>query len=90
MGMIHVDDMIATGDESFVLDEVVAKLEQKYEIDYTIMRDPGDEIWFLKRKHLLHTSQQLVIQPHQRHFDRLFEGFTCKQQIDSISPSRYF
>ena len=74
VGMIHVDDMIATGEESFVLEEVVAKLEQKYEIDYNIMRDPGDEIWFLKRKHRLHTSQQLVIQPHQRHFDRLFEA----------------
>ena len=72
VGNIHVDDVMGLATESFVHEHLLPCLKKKYEITYECIERLGDEIWFLKRRHLYHRSGRMIIQPHQQSLQKLF------------------
>ena len=43
------------------------------------MKDPGDEVTFLKRNHVLMSKTEMVIYPHEKHFHKLFDLLKIKR-----------
>ena len=70
---MHVDDLLLVGSRRFIEHEVVPTLLEKYKVSLEIMQKQGDELEFLKRRHSLSATGQLVIYPHSKHFDKLFD-----------------
>ena len=46
--LIHVDDLLVVGKRDFVLNGLLAKLREKYEISAQVLERPGDELSFFK------------------------------------------
>ena len=44
-----------------------------------LMKDPGDEVTFLKRNHVLMSKTEMVIYPHEKHFHKLFDLLKIKR-----------
>ena len=47
-------------------------LKSKYKVSCEKVEKPGDELTFLKRRHLLLSENELVTQSHGKHLERLF------------------
>ena len=65
--LLHVDDMLISGDAQFIDEKLVPLLQQKYEISSSFIRCVGDELVFLKRTHMLVSMDRLTISTHPRH-----------------------
>ena len=48
-------------------------LESKYKIKFEVLSEPGDTIWFLKRKLRLISADQLLVTPHPKYVERLVD-----------------
>ena len=70
--MIHVDDILLTGEREYVTNVVIPKFKEKYKISYDLVDEPGGELSFLKRRHWLHAEDEMIIQPHVKHAARKF------------------
>ena len=51
----------------------IPTLKDKYKISLRTTENVGVSLTFLKRKHVLQTSDQILLMPSQKHFERLFE-----------------
>ena len=78
--LMHVDDLLLVGSRRFIEHEVVPTLLEKYKVSLEIMQKQGDELEFLKRKHSLIARGQLVIYPHSKHFEKLFDLVGVKKR----------
>ncbi len=79
--MIHVDDILLTGEREYVTNVVIPKFKEKYKIRYDLVDEPGGEPSFLKRRHWLHAEGEMIIQPHVKHTARLFELLGIKTTL---------
>ena len=79
--MIHVDDILLTGEREYVTNVVIPKFKEKYKISYDLVDEPGGELSFLKRRHWLHAEDEMIIQPHVKHTARLFELLGIKTTL---------
>ena len=70
--LVHVDDCLLTGSPKDIND-LVTTLRAKFQLTVGYLRGPGDEISFLKRRHVLLDDYTLVIQPPLKHFQHLVE-----------------
>ena len=70
--LLHVDDILCLC-ENRSCDKLQNALKKHYTVAVQVLHDAGDEIDFLKRKHVLISSSEMVIQPHPKHFDKIFE-----------------
>ena len=52
-------------------------LQQRYKLSVSFLRKAGDEMTFLKRKHLLVRDDLLIMQPLHKHFQRLVDLISC-------------
>ena len=59
------------GKRDFVLNTLLAKLREKYEISAQVIERPGDELSFLKRTHVLHADGRMTIQTHHKHVQQM-------------------
>lgn len=48
-------------------------LKAHYKISSDVMSEEGDELTFLKRRHVLLSPNELAIQSHPKHLEKLFE-----------------
>ncbi|CAE7879513.1 true, partial [Symbiodinium necroappetens] len=71
-GLLHVDDLLAAGVTS-ILEGCCSQLSRKYKISVQWIRSPGDELNFLKKRHVLISDGELSIEVHGKHLDRLLE-----------------
>ena len=71
--LLHVDDMLVTGDKQFVTNKLLDVLQKHYKVSSSFIQDIGDEISFLKRSHRLLGGGKLVIQSHPRHIEQLMK-----------------
>ena len=77
--LLHVDDILVACSQSFLDDHLLKALKTKYKVSAEAIRNVGDSITFLKRKIVLEDVLQLVIYPHPKHFDKLFELMGVKK-----------
>ena len=71
-GYVHVDDMLCGG-VTAVLERLEQHLASKFKISSEWLREVGDEVSFLKRRHLLVSPELLVIEPNVKYIDKLLE-----------------
>ena len=76
---IAKDDVLVVGDYSFIELQLLPVLREKYELSMELMREPGDEVTFLKRNHVLISKTEMVIYPHEKHFHKLFDLLKTKR-----------
>ena len=71
--LLHVDDILVACDEDFLDNKLLATLNSKYKVSAEVVRCLGDSLTFLKRRMVLASNEKILIFPHPKHFDRLFE-----------------
>ena len=71
-GYVHVDDMLCGG-VTAILERLEQHLASKFKISSEWLREVGDEVCFLKRRHLLVSPELLVIEPNVKYIDKLLE-----------------
>ena len=76
---LHVDDLLVVGDYSFIELQLLPVLKGKYKLSMELMKEPGDEVTFLKRNHVLLSKTEMVIYPHEKHFHKLFDLLKIKR-----------
>ena len=71
--LLHVDDLFVTGSKQYVNEVLIPCLKAKYSIAVDSVENPGDEVSFLKRSHVLleggkdaHTFASQTLQPVER------------------------
>eukprot|EP00434_Breviolum_minutum_P037111 symbB.v1.2.032893.t1/scaffold4013.1/size46388/4 len=69
--LLHVDDMLISGDAKFIDEKLVPLLQKKYKISSSFIRSVGDELVFLKRTHRLVSTDRLIISTHPKHVEQL-------------------
>ena len=69
---VHVDDILMAGSPEAV-DNMLAVLGKKYELNVEFLRHEGDEISFLKRKHVLLPGNRLGIEAHPKHVQKMLD-----------------
>ena len=84
--MLHVDDILVVCSQSFLDNELLKVLKTKYKVSAEAIRDVGDSITFLKRKIALESKLKLVMYPHPKHFDKLFELMAVKNKPATQIP----
>ena len=77
--LLHVDDLLVVGDYSFIELQLLPILKGKYKLSIEVMKEPGDEVNFLKRNHVLTSKTEMVIYPHEKHFHKLFDLLNIKR-----------
>ena len=77
--LLHVDDILVVCSQSFLDNELLKVLKTKYKVSAEAIHDVGDSITFLKRKIVLESQLKLVMYPHPKHFDKLFELMGVKK-----------
>ena len=78
--LLHVDDLFVTGSKQYVNEVLIPCLKAKYSIAVDSVENPGDEVSFLKRSHVLLEGGKMLIRSHHKHFSQLKEllGFGKK------------
>ena len=69
--LLHVDDMLISGDAKFIDEKLIPLLQKKYKISSSFIRCVGDELVLLKRTHKLISIGRLVISTHPKHVEQL-------------------
>eukprot|EP00434_Breviolum_minutum_P041002 symbB.v1.2.036458.t1/scaffold5151.1/size30365/2 len=77
--LLHVDDILVVCSQSFLDDQLLKVLRTKYTVSAEAIRGVGDSITFLKRRIVLEDLLKLVVYPHPKHFDKLFELMGVKK-----------
>ena len=77
--LLHVDDILVVCSQNFLDDHLLKALKTKYKVSAEAIRSVGDSITFLKRRIVLEDVLKLVIYPHPKHFDKLFELMGVKK-----------
>ena len=70
--LLHVDDMMILCKSEFLHGKLLPTLAKAYDFNIETLQEAGDEISFLKRKHLLTVEGNILMTPHVKHFDKLF------------------
>ena len=71
--LLHVDDVLCLCRRSYLESVLLPALKARYKISHQMMAVEGDELTFLKRRHMLMNEFELAIQSHPKHLEKLFE-----------------
>ena len=80
--LLHDDDLLVTGHADKVQKQLIPALQSAYKISYSITKEMGDELTFLKRRHILANDRLMLIKSHHKHVAQLNE-------ILDIHPKAY-
>ena len=84
--LLHVDDILVVCSQSFLDDHLLKALRTRYKVSAEAIRNVGDSITFLKRRIVLENVLKLVLYPHPKHFDELFELMGVKKHGNPSTP----
>eukprot|EP00435_Cladocopium_sp_Y103_P038130 s3258_g10.t1 len=79
--LLHVDDVLFLVKETYLNETLVPALRAKYKILLDVVCKEGDELTFLKRKHVMVSPNQLAIQSLPKHLEKLFELLKIKRSL---------
>ena len=71
--MLHVDDVLCLSNKDYLECVLLPALKAKFKISCEKVENPGDELTFLKRRHMLLSENELAVQSHPKHLERLFD-----------------
>ena len=70
---LHVDDVLGCGEKRYANGVIQPTLAGTYKLTWRTVEKIGDAVTFLKKKHCLISDTELLITPHPKHFEKLFE-----------------
>ena len=85
MLLLHVDDVLCLSKRSYLESTLLPALNARCKISHEMMSGQGDELTFLKCRHMLVNEFEPAIQSHPKHLEKLFEllkisrGFETKE-----------
>ena len=79
--LLHVDDVLCLVKQTYLNETLVPALRAEYKISLDVVCKEGDELTFLKRKHVMVSPKQLAIQSHPKHLETLFELLKIKRAL---------
>ena len=79
--LLHVDDVLCLVKENYLNNTLVPALRAKYKISLDVVCNEGDELTFLKREHVMVSPNELAIQSHPKHLEKLFELLKIKRSL---------
>ena len=87
--LLHVDDVLICGDEQWISDELIPKLETESKLTYTVVkRQEGGCLDFLKRVHIIEPNyESITIFSANKHATLLVERYS---EIDAKIPRMAF
>ena len=71
--LLHVDDVLCLSKRTYLESTLRPALKARCKISHEMMACEGDELTFLKRRHLLVNEFELAIQSHPKHLEKLFD-----------------
>lgn len=80
--------MLGLAKWKYVHEVFIPTLKTKYKVTAHVIENIGDSITFLKRKHTLLSSDQLLLTPSPKHFDKLFDLLAVSENA-SFKKSPY-
>ena len=81
MMLLHVDDILCLCTQQFLSDVLRPTLERKYKVAIEVMRDPGDEITFLKRRHFFMDEFNMLIESHPKHIEHVLDLLNVRRHF---------
>ncbi|CAE7362425.1 unnamed protein product [Symbiodinium sp. CCMP2456] len=75
---LHVDDIMSGCERERLMRDIIPKLKKRYKISVNIL-EVGGSVHFLKKKFILTSPTQMLICPHVKHFDKLFQLLSIKE-----------
>ena len=66
-----------------MLNTLLARLREKYEISAQVIERPGDELAFVKGTHVLHADGRMTIQTHHKHVTQMCSLLKMNGKIQS-------
>ena len=87
--IIHVDDILFTGDRSYLLDVVLPAFKSRYQVSHEMVDKVATELNFLKRRYVLLSKDKLFIQPPVKHASKLFEMLKIKPNMHPKKTPAY-
>ena len=87
--LLHVDDVLTCGDEQWISDELIPKLETEFKLTYTVVkRQEGGCLDFLKRVHIVEPNyESITISSENKHATLLIERYS---EIEAKIPRMAF
>ena len=79
--LLHVDDVLCLSTRKYLDDVLLPALNSKYKISCEIVSKENDELTFLKRKHTLISEDEMAIQSHPKHLERLFDLLCINRRL---------
>ena len=80
--LLHGDDFLVTGHVDMVEKRLIPASKSVYKISYSITRQMGEELTFLKRRHVLPSDELMLIKPYHKHIAQL-------EAIVAVRPKAY-
>ena len=76
--LLHVDDVLILGDESWISDVLIPSLQKEFELTYTLLkRRTGGMLEFLKRMHVIEANyESITVYGELKHAHALIEKYT--------------
>ena len=73
--LLHVDDVLILGDESWISDVLVPSLQKEFKLTHTLVRRcTGGMLEFLRRMHVVEANyESITVYGEPRHADALIE-----------------
>ena len=84
--ILHVDDVLILGDEDWIQNVLLEKLQREFRLTYTLVkrREGGELEEFLKRLHIIEPNyESITVCPEPKHSNSLIERFS---QLDGKLP----
>ena len=79
--LLHVDDVLCLVKQDYLRNVLEPTLRKKYKISLEVLENAGDELTFLKRRHILLSEYELGIQSHPKHLEKLFEMMKINRNL---------
>ncbi|CAE7529713.1 unnamed protein product [Symbiodinium sp. CCMP2592] len=83
---LHVDDMLSFTTLKYANNELKPALLAKYKIKFEVLQNPGDVLWFLKRKLHLVSEDQLLMSPRPKYLERLQRLLNIRPEAKKKTP----
>ena len=71
--LLHVDDVLCLTRKNYLDETLMPALKTKYKVACETISKVGDELTFLKRHHVMVSEDEMAIQSHPKHLERLFD-----------------
>ena len=84
--LLHVDDVLCLCRRKYLDQVLMPSLKSKNKVACETVCKAGDELTFLKRRHVMVSEDEMAIQSYPKHLERLFDLLAINRKL--LKPKR--